>query len=499
MRRKRPRTRNSQTVVNDTRIPAWLSKYFHTNPAGTVWQAALGIGGIILAIHFAYIGFFPDLDWQSSLVLLAIIALTGLFIWVFICLVMVFPSYVWSMVLEDMAQRPIAAQTVRQEDTAKENSETTDDRTTEVPHVGKSENSPEGPGIDKGMSLPFRLSLLFGFPPLLFCIFAAALIWGGGEASFENPFSLLVIFVGTILLATVCVYRYTSSVRVLGPRYQTLSFGRYFIAVFFGSVVIGIPIIFMSAFVYSRYNPNPWRAAILIVAIFLGFLYNLFAFRRWLDDSQQKRTGTGFPQAISVGSIFLVSLLAMTGTWVLIPEGMASLYSIGNIEGATLLLTKEGCSTVEGLGLRKKPELNEECRLDDVKILNRLGATYYIKTPEGVTFTLPSSSVKTHKVQAPVWLEVNIEQAGDTGGNKLLKVTLTNSSTYDIDDVTARVELLDGDGHLRQTDRSEAIDIPAGQTREIKLALPLPSYTGERNYYVFLSRHGRELSYKRKW
>jgi hypothetical protein len=70
--------------MNETRIPTWLSNYFRTNPASTIWQAALGIGGIILAIHFAYIGFFPDLDWKSSLVLLATIALTGLFIWSFI-------------------------------------------------------------------------------------------------------------------------------------------------------------------------------------------------------------------------------------------------------------------------------------------------------------------------------------------------------------------------------------------------------------------------------
>lgn len=486
--------------MSNTRIPTWLSNYFRANPASTVWQSALGIGGIILTIHFAHIGFFPDLDWKSSLALLAMIALTGLFIWSFICLMMVFPSYVWSMFLEDFAERLDApAPLVSQEDAAKADSEFTDNGTPEACHAEKSENSLASPRINEDMRLLFRLALLFGLPPLVFCILAVAVIWGGGEEAFANVVSLPVIFVSTILIASYFVYRFTSSVRALGPRFQTLGFGRYFGAVFFGSVVIVIPITFMNALVYSRYNPNPWKAIIFIVAIVLGFLYNLVALRRWLGDLPQERTGAGFPGAVSVGSIFLVSLLAMTGNWVLIPEGVASLYSIGNIGGATLLLTKEGCLTVEGLGLRKKTEINEECRLDDVKILNRLGATYYIETPEGITFTLPSSSVKTYKVQSLVLLEVNIEQVEDAGGKKFLKVTLTNSSSYNIDDVTARVELLDGDGHLRQNDRVDVVEIPTGQTREKTLNLPLPAYTGERNYYVFLSRHGRDLSYKRQW
>jgi hypothetical protein len=348
------------------------------------------------------------------------------------------------------------------------------------------------------MSLPFSLALLFGFPPLFFCLVAVLVLVAGGGEAFANVFSVPVIFAGTIFITSCSVYYFTSSVRALGPRFKTLGYGRYFLAVFCGSIVLAIPIMLMNAFVYSRYNPNPWKAIIFIVAIVLGFLYNLVALRQWLDDSPQERKGAGFLGAISVGSIFLVCLLAMTGNWVLIPEGIAYLYGIGNIEGATLLLDKEGCSTAQGLGVRKKPEVNEGCRLDNVKILNRLGTTYYIKTPEGIAFTLPSSSVKSHEVQASVLLEVNVEQVGDAAGGGT-KVTLTNSYHDEIDNISVRVELLDEDGHLRQSRSVEVGKIPPGQQEEITLDLPLPSYSGQRNYYVFLSRRGKELSYKRKW
>jgi hypothetical protein len=81
------------------------ASYPEAFPVSVAWQAIIGIGGVILTIHFAYIRFFPDLDWQSSVCLLAVVALTGLLIWSFICLLMVFPSYVWMMFLEDVGEK----------------------------------------------------------------------------------------------------------------------------------------------------------------------------------------------------------------------------------------------------------------------------------------------------------------------------------------------------------------------------------------------------------
>lgn len=86
--------------------PVWTVEYFKANPLSVAWQSMLAIGGLILALHFVHIGFFPDMDWQSSLALVAIVALTGLLVWCFICLMLVFPAFTWSVVLEDLEKVP---------------------------------------------------------------------------------------------------------------------------------------------------------------------------------------------------------------------------------------------------------------------------------------------------------------------------------------------------------------------------------------------------------
>jgi hypothetical protein len=147
----------------------------------------------------------------------------------------------------------------------------------------------------------------------------------------------------------------------------------------------------------------------------------------------------------------------------------------------------------------KPKENSEECRLENVTILNRLGATYYIETSEGTTFTLPNSAVKSRELPAPALLEANIEPVGGNEGSKALKLTLRNLSRDEITDITARVEIRGGDGRLRQSDSVEFGDLLVGQNRDQRLNLSLDSYAGESSYFVFLSRHGRELPYIKKW
>jgi hypothetical protein len=368
---------------NAVTMPTWLAEHFRANPVSVAWQAIIGIGGVILTIHFAYIRFFPDLDWQSSVGLLAVVALTGLFIWSFICLLMVFPSYVWMMFLEDVGEKTDADVTPSsgRGDAAAVNGTRDAEEPTAPP-----------------TSL-FRAGLLFILPLLVLCALIIVVLWAGWGVAFEYVASQTIIFIFTSLVASYFVFKFTDKSRALGPRFSRLSFWRYFGAVLFGSVVSAMPVMVTYAFVYSRYNPAPWKAMMFIVAIGLSFLYNLAALKRGLDDSPRRTGRSSFLGAMFVGAILLISVFALTGNWVLIPEGVASLYGIGNVKGATLLLDKEGCAIAENLELEtEKKEGSEWCRLENINILNRLGATYYIETPDGTKFTLPSSSVRSREV-----------------------------------------------------------------------------------------------------
>jgi hypothetical protein len=82
-----------------TLILALLKKNLHL----LLMWSTLVFGGIILLFHFLYIEYFPKLDLTSSLVLLAIIALTGGTIIGFLTLTLIIPSVLWSIFFESNA------------------------------------------------------------------------------------------------------------------------------------------------------------------------------------------------------------------------------------------------------------------------------------------------------------------------------------------------------------------------------------------------------------
>lgn len=494
--------------MNNTRLPTWLSNYFREHPDRGLWQFILGVGGIILTIHFAYIGFFPDLDWQSSLALLAIIALSGLFIWTFICLAMVFPSQTWAMFLDGINKQTDAAAipTPTSEETSAKQAE----KSRKVPKkllfasVRGRLRLPEKvrktlKNFEDEVSI-LKLGILFGVPPFVPVLAIGVMIWlGRGESFITSPLGVASLIL-LIFPASVAVYQLKSCIRALGKGFQSIGFWRYSGAVLLGGIVFVIPVMLTNAFVYSRYNPSPWKMTIFIFGVGLCFLYNLMAFRRWLDNSLRETEGAGLLKAFFIGVALLVSVLGMTENWVLIPEGLASLYGIGNVKGVTLTLDREGCAAADELGLgAAKKEGGELCRLENVTVLNRLGATYYVETPEGTRFTLPSSSVKSLESPAPALLEIKIEPVADANGRRTVKLTLTNHSETEIDEVDAHVEVRDAEGRLLWQTKIviKFVNLPAGQSQKQSFDFPLPSNPAQINYYVFLSRYGKELPYVR--
>jgi hypothetical protein len=188
----------------------------------------------------------------------------------------------------------------------------------------------------------------------------------------------------------------------------------------------------------------------------------------------------------------------MTGSWVLIPEGVAYLYGIGNLEGATLVLDKEGCGVASKAGLN--PELDADsdlCRLSRVKILNRLGMTYYVRSPQGANFTLPSSSVKSYEFPPPAVAVIHLEPVVKAGVYKSVAVLVTNRLSETLKDVVADVEFRDGAGRLTQSHRLPFDELPAGQElcREV---IPAPDAGVDLSCRVVLTRYGRRLPYELK-
>ena len=366
-------------------VPAWLADYLRANLMAVVWQSAVVLGGLILAVHFLYIGFFPDLDWQSSLALLAVIAVTGLSIWVLGSLLLAFPSYTWVIFLEDLAEGPPAQHTAHPVDIN--------------PPPSREYHVASPPDEDAGLSW-WKPSLLFGGPALLFWLLFALLIWFRPALANDAPGrTLLALFAATVIAGLIAYYSLDGS-RVLGQRLRPLSLPRYLLAALAGSLLSFIPVFLTYLLAYSRYNTTGMKPVTFAGAALIGFMFNGAALQQWLRAGPRRGALATFTGSLLVGGMLALGVTAATGNWVLLPEGVARLYALGSIEDADLVLDKEGCAVAKALKLNYEQVAETElCRLPRVKILNRLGKTYYVEAQGGVKFTLASGAVKSDQIR----------------------------------------------------------------------------------------------------
>jgi hypothetical protein len=366
-------------------VPAWLADYLRANLMAVVWQSAVVLGGLILAVHFLYIGFFPDLDWQSSLALLAVIALTGLSIWALGSLLLTFPSFTWVMILEDLAGGRPAQRAARRPDI-------------DSPPPGDDDVA-SPPDAAAGLSW-WKPSLLFGGPALLFWLLFALVIWLRPALANNAPGrTLLALFAVTAVAGLIAYYAFGGR-RVLGPRLPPLGLPRYLLAALAGSLVSFVPVFLTYLLAYSRYNTTGMRPVTFAGAALIGFMFNGAALQRWLWGGPGRGALATFTGSLLVGGVLALGVTAATGNWVLIPEGVARLYALGSIEDADLVLDKEGCAVAKALSLNHERVAETElCRLLGVKIRNRLGRTYYVEAQGGVKFTLPSGMVKSDQIR----------------------------------------------------------------------------------------------------
>jgi hypothetical protein len=364
--------------------PAWLTDYLRANLMAVVWQSAVVLGGVILAVHFLYIGFFPELDWQSSLALLAVIALTGLSIWVLICLLLTFPSFVWLTFLEDLVEGPPVGDAAHHP--------VIDSPPSGAYHVA---GPPDGTA---GLSW-WKPSLLFGGPALFFWLLFALVVWFRPALANEAPgWTLLALFAVTAV-AGLITYHAVGGRDVPGPRLRPLRRPRYLLAALAGSLVSFVPVFLTYLLAYSRYNTTGMRPLTFAGAALIGFMFNGAALQRWLRGGPRRGVLASFTGSLLVGGMLALSITAATGNWVLIPEGVARLYALGSIEAADLVLDKEGCAVAKALKVNPEPVAETElCRLPRVKIKNRLGKTYYVEAQGGIKFTLPSGVVKSEQL-----------------------------------------------------------------------------------------------------
>lgn len=82
--------------VNKKGFWAAIQGYFEKNLMIALWSIFLFIGGLMFILHFAQIGFMPELDIKSSLSLLVASAFSAAITFLLCCLALILPGLTWS-------------------------------------------------------------------------------------------------------------------------------------------------------------------------------------------------------------------------------------------------------------------------------------------------------------------------------------------------------------------------------------------------------------------
>jgi len=329
-----------------------IIEYFQKNPIIIAWQTILVIGGLVLTVHFIHIGFWPDLDFHSSLVLLAVVALTGLVILLFFSFYLIFPAFIWSIfLLHSKTGKTIISHLKNQQ----------------------AKNSLKSSIIDP---LGVRVLLYFGIPTLSAYIVSIIILLLKLRFWFTNSmtpamisFFLTLLFIGS----AICYFKlYRRPVSEPTTRISLIQALIYLVMILISSVILLISLQFLQILMESPLSTLPANDWTLIWAILLALSINLGALTLLLKQASDRQSLAVYVKMLLVGVFFFFMMTSITSTWLLIPEGIVRLYGLGNLKAVDLILSSEGCALVKEFGQNttSKAESNL-CRLEQVNILNR--------------------------------------------------------------------------------------------------------------------------------
>lgn len=338
------------------RYLGFVARAAEGSPVSFAWSLFLFLGGMIFIIYYAHEGYLPELDFGGATSLLIAAALTGCLYVVVITAVLMMPALFWLLYV-----RQNGYFRVLWDDGADPSRQSAKWFVMAFvpPHLGL---------------LYFTYSALrdLWFAPVITALIAAWSLavwcfrvrrWGARSPGILKTFALMSLgsfcWLGFIFAWLFALRVGVTQWAEIGPVFATL-------------LTLGLLIILGSLNVVAIIVPE------------------------------------GTSPFLWVGGIAAV-ILAVTVLNFDLSSNMSAFvmrkYGWGNIPSASLVLTKEGCSTTEYLGL-KPIRLNGDgaCRLDGVRIVSRLGANYYLEaeTPKSrkFKFTLPGANVVAYEPSA---------------------------------------------------------------------------------------------------
>lgn len=360
-----------------------IQQYTFKNLLSVLWTASLLVGGIIFWLYFHNIQYFPDLDFDESVLFLLVAAITGGYILVITTLVFMSPYFFrWLMLLEQLKPSLLIL--------------------------------PSTPSDKEKASDNERIWYFFS----LFFVFYAYIIYFDLEYKFKNPwFSCGIpgLIISGIILGHFRVYSLCNRIKrlLLWIKNKVLRksdekndkqepkeinmFGPWIVSLLF---LAFIKIWFLDPLI-EKMAPTDHSDQVILIILFLLTLGLVYLVVGHFLERLKRPWWYVAPLAL----IFLSFIILLISS---IPEVVMGKYKFGNFETRRLLVNKEGCAILENLELIPRPAKDQKtCHLKNIKILSRLGHSFYIEITETthqcipLRFTIPSKHVLSWSISVP--------------------------------------------------------------------------------------------------
>ncbi len=359
----------------DGDIRGKITNYFFSNLLSILWSLSIFLGGIVFISYYARIGYMPDFDFVSSMVILAAAALNGLLIVISLFVILFLPGIFWyfcvwkSSTIFKFHRMSMAK--------LGHNSEVLD---------------------------------VFLYYSLPIVVFFVSFVVVGAKYGCINAILSVIFFLVLYGFLVSCRYEKAfdgicslpagsrkpsekrGSGKSLGSRCRAVSGGT-------GKIVVKYPILFsLGTFVASLLMlPTAWIIILLMkygdsvkvytsifdrvyaesVLFSLAFLVVLLS--NFLIIIMNPIKGGWDKVLVYIYVIFfsVAIVVGINGAWGKVPESIMEMYRFGSFQAEQIVFSKEGCGALVEYRLLEKG--GGECVLKGVKVLSRLGSYFYLE------------------------------------------------------------------------------------------------------------------------
>ncbi len=444
------------------------------------------IGGISITLHFLYNGYFPDLDFTTSLTLLITVAFSTLLMIAGVGFALNINPMIWSLFINtDFGDGAMSG--------LRQNSQKVTD--------GKSKTRAAS------------IVILFWFPMVIVTVAAAISLWifVSKEIVTEANFwiAVAVFYILALLTGYFC---YLHLKRKGLKRFGWKDWIIYAGAMLLNFLILVVIPFFVWVLFNSKYSVQtvPQDGFLKLVTVIAGTCLAILSLNaaqcmKAIDDKEKGRSSFTTHAFFSI--LVLTVVILMSSSYFLFSQAALKVYGLADVENIDILFTEEGCKVLRGFGINYAYNENgKSCLLRHAKLVSAIGTKNLIQAENGRKFAVSKNDSNPDLAKLFLPMKIFVEETRNASG-ELLKVRISgegefrfvqkknSESTGTFGDLSVFFSAYDRQGNLVPIADPGKIQMPAG-IEEAKSGnqkqktdnLPAKKETGSNSYQLIFKQ-----------